>query len=516
MRGKILLLIAAIFLLAFSISAQRTTTLFQKTYKVNKDSTSLSVAAIARANDGGYALLGNYQNSKNLGDMCVMRTDSLGSLVWTVNFNTDTTEAATGIRPTPDGGFVISGWNVSPIDYTKGDMLLAKIDATGNLKWATQFGDADADEAKDVAVLNNGDVMVVGSSYEGFNTRAYAILTKSTGLPENGQTVRFGTAPSVFSAIDKTFDGGAIATGYAGTVLQPTSYDPMLIKFNALGNVSWGKRFFTAGTQFNSTVRQTRDTGYILIGQQAVSQPNGQIPQTFYVIKTNSLGDTLWCKAYDTGKFEYAYSAADVGDGYIIAGKMKPGNIDTIRYRNAQGIDTFYLQEREAAFAMKIDPLGVFKWGKLYGDSTKITRFYSSVSALDGGVTLAGETFGYGNTSGAGFVVHTDKEGNMGAGTGCQIRNLAFTTTAFKLRDSSNVIVLDAGNQKVSNLRREAIAIIKSDICSGTGVNTPTADYHLPDNAVKLYPNPVNTQLFVEIDKNVLENRPILRGVLQR
>lgn len=502
MKKKLLLSLTLLFF-AFFASAQRTTTLFQKTYKVNVDSASLSFQSVARTKDGGYAFLGNFDDrKKNFGDMTIIRTDSLGTILWSTNLNSDTTEAGTGIRATPDGGFIVSGWNSPPNNFSKGEMLLAKVDSVGNLKWTNQFGGTGPDEAGDLAVLNSGDIAIAGRAEESNGSRsAYYLLTKANGNPENGQFVRFGEAQSSFNSMDKTSDGGSIASGFGGSLFQPTSFDPILVKFNAQGAVVWGKRYATKGTQFNSVVRQTKDLGFITIGQQAVTQPNGQVPQTFYIIKTNALGDTLWCKAYDTGKFEFAKSVADVGDGYIISGYTTTG-IDTVRYKTPEGRDTFVLRDRSGFFAMKIDQLGSFKWGKTYGDSTKIAFAYGSVDAYDGGVTIVGETFGYGNTFGAGYVIHTDREGNIGAGTGCQIRNLPFTTTSFQIKDSVNVVVIEGGEEFGGYLRRQAISITKSDICSGTGLFTDVADYRLPENAVKIYPNPVNTQLFVEIAQN--------------
>ncbi|MBL7817012.1 MAG: T9SS type A sorting domain-containing protein [Saprospiraceae bacterium] len=506
---KELCLLIALLCTTVSLAAQKTATFFQKTYKSNVDTAALTFQSVARTTDGGYALMGNYQNATNNGDMMVIRTDSLGNVAWTFDFASDTIESATGIRQTLDGGFVICGWNSSPVDFTKGEMLLAKVDASGALKWSTQFGGSDVDEAGDVAVLNSGDIVVAGRSPEvvGGAFSAYFLLTRANGVPENGQFIRFGTAASTFSSIDKTLDGGSIASGYTGTFLQRTGFDAMIVKFNNQGAIQWGKRYATAGTQFSSTIRQTRDTGYILIGQQAVTQPNGSVPQTFYVIKTKANGDTLWCKSFDTGKFEFARSVTEVSDGYIISGYTTTG-IDTVRYRNQAGVDTFAIQDRQTAFAMKLDRSGVFKWGKLYGDSTRTSRLYSSTLAYDGGVTLVGETFGYGHRYGAGFVVHIDREGNIGAGTGCQIRNLAFTSGSFVVTDSSNVVSIEAGEEKVSNLRKAAITIIKTDICSGTGLNTDVADYHLPDNTVQLFPNPTRNQLTVQINEEAFGTQP--------
>jgi Secretion system C-terminal sorting domain len=494
-----------LFLITANLAAQRTATYFQKTYKTPKDSAiALGFQSVAKTTDGGYAFLGNYQNLTNMGDMVVIRTDSLGNVGWAMDFASDTIESATGIRQTPDGGFIVCGWNSSPIDYTKGDMLLAKLDANGLIKWSTQFGGSDVDEAGDVAVLNSGDIVVAGRSPQtvGGSFSGYFILTRANGLPERGQFVRFGDAPATFSSIDKTIDGGSIASGYAGSFVQPTRFDPMLVKFNSQGVVQWGKRYTTAGTQFSSIVRQTRDSGYITLGQQAVTQPNGDVPQTFYVIKTKPNGDTLWCKTFDTGNFEFAKTVADVGDGYIISGYTTTGK-DTVRYRSPGGVDTFYIQDRQTPFGMKLNYKGALLWGKLYGDSTRTGRIYGSTVAYDGGATLVGETFGYGNKYGAAFVIHIDRDGNIGAGTGCQIRNLNFTVSNFIVKDTANVVVVDAGEEKPSNLRREVLTIIKTDICSGTGLYTDTKeDYRLPDNAVKIYPNPTHGQLTVEIEAN--------------
>jgi hypothetical protein len=503
---KVLLSSFMLFIVSF-VFAQRTTTLFQKTYKINNaaDTTAyLSFEKVAKATDGGYAFLGYYRTRKNMGDMCVIRTDSLGNVLWSTNFNSDTTEAAGGINQTPDGGFVVSGYNSLP---NGGQMILAKLDANGVIKWVDQFGGSEEDEAQSVAVLNSGDILVVGISYDAsINPRGYAILTKKDGSPENGKLVKFGDAAAPFYSADKTIDGGAIAAARAGNFFQPTGLDVALVKFNALGNVVWGKRYATAGSQLTPIVRQTRDSGFILVGQQGVNQSNGQTVVSSFAIKTNSVGDTLWCRAFrhETDKYHRAYSIAEVNDGYIISGNLKLGYLDSVRYKTAQGVDTIITQDHEDPYAMKIDQTGAFKWAKYYGDTARLSRSLASTSSVDGGFTLAGETYGYSaaNRFGVGYVIHADKDGNMGTGSTCRARNVNFNVSTFRIKDSTNVVSVDFGEQGYSTIRQEAITVVRTNICTGTGLNTDVADYHLPDNAVKIYPNPVNTQLSVEIAEN--------------
>jgi hypothetical protein len=502
------------FFIASFAFAQRTTTLFQKTYKISSlDTTSiLSLTKVVAATDGGYAFLGNYESRTNKGDMCVIRTDSLGSILWTTNLTSDTTEAATGINQTPDGGFVVSGFNILP--NGGGQMILAKIDANGVIKWINEFGGSAYDEARDAAVLSSGDIFVVGTSSDGSIIEpGYAILAKKDGNPENGKLVRFSGVSASFYSVDKTTDGGAIAAARAGIIIN---FDAALVKFNSLGNVVWGKRYATPGSQLTPIVRQTRDGGYILAGQQGVTQPNGQVVISSYAIKTNALGDTLWCKAFrhETDKWHRAYTISEATDGYIISGNIKLGYSDTVRYRSSQGIDTFYLQDHEDPYALKIDQTGAFKWAKAYGDSTRVSRCLSGTLAADGGFTLSGETYGFGsaNKYGAGYVIHADKDGSLGTGSTCRVKNLIFNVSTFRVIDSSLVSSVDYGEQKVSTIRKEAITVVRTNICTGTGLNTDVADYHLPDNAVKIYPNPVNTQLSVEIDEEVIARNEATSG----
>jgi Secretion system C-terminal sorting domain len=503
---KKLLLSLTLLCLAFVASAQRTTTLFQKTYKVTGTDTTgyLSFEKTVKTTDGGYAFLGSYSTRKNMGDICVVRTDSLGNVMWATNFTTDTIEVATGINQTPDGGFVVSGYNILP---NGGQMILAKIDANGVVKWVNQFGGSLADEANDATVLNSGDILVVGLSDEGtIDPPGYVILTKKDGSPENGKIVKFGRAGAAFNSVDKTMDGGAIAACVAGNFVNVTRLDPGLVKFNALGNVVWGRRYAMPGSQLTPVVRQTRDAGFLLVGQQGVTQPNGSVAISSYAIKTNSVGDTLWCRAFkhETDKFHRAFALAEVSDGYIVSGILKLGYLDSVRFKTSQGVDTIITQEHEDPYAMKIDQNGVFKWGKIYGDSTRISRSSSASDAADGGFTLAGEAFGFNpaNRFGVGYVMHLDRDGNMGTGATCKVKNIVFTASVFTVKDSTNVTSIEFGEQRGSTLRQEAITVVKSDICTGRGLNTDIADYRLPDNAVKIYPNPVNTQLFVEIDPN--------------
>lgn len=47
------------------------------------------------------------------------------------------------------------------------DAFIARISATGEIKWATQFGTANFDSVQDVAILGNGNILAVGNTGSG-------------------------------------------------------------------------------------------------------------------------------------------------------------------------------------------------------------------------------------------------------------------------------------------------------------------------------------------------------------
>ena len=63
-------------------------------------------------------------------------------------------------RPTPDGGFILGGYQVLPgNDY---EMLLLKLDSAGNLEWQEHYGSPWVDNAAFVEVLPQGGYIMAG------------------------------------------------------------------------------------------------------------------------------------------------------------------------------------------------------------------------------------------------------------------------------------------------------------------------------------------------------------------
>jgi hypothetical protein len=132
------------------------------------------------------------------------------------------------------------------------------------------------------------------------------------------------------SQVEPTSDGGYILIGTTKSAGNGGS-DMYIVKTNSAGNKEWEKTLGGLLDDEGSSVQQTSDGGYIFLGTYRYPGPGLDSNKAdFFVIKTNSNGDTLWTKKY--GDFtgiktnEEGISVKQTMDGgYIIAGNTDAG-----------------------------------------------------------------------------------------------------------------------------------------------------------------------------------------------
>ena len=97
---------------------------------------------------------------------------------------------------------------------------------------------------------------------------------------------------------------GLILTSDCGYLLHCTQDSPeltpdfRLIKTDSLGNVEWDRVYGGAYTENNSTVKQTSDDGYILVGMTSSYGPYIGIDWSTLLMKLDSQGDSIWSRVY--------------------------------------------------------------------------------------------------------------------------------------------------------------------------------------------------------------------------
>jgi hypothetical protein len=114
-------------------------------------------------------------------------------------------------------------------------------------------------------------------------------------------------------AVEQTSDGGYIIAGHSFFGDDGQAY---LIKTNSRGHTLWTRTYGGTEDELAWSVQQTSDDGYIVTGY---TWSFGAGNYDRYLIKTNSLGDTLWTRTYGGADFDECYSVRQTSDnGYIL------------------------------------------------------------------------------------------------------------------------------------------------------------------------------------------------------
>lgn len=171
-----------------------------------------------------------------------------------------------------------------------------------------------------------------------------------------------------------------------------------LIKVDSIGNSIWQKTFNPPTTwyfHYDYSFKQTQDSGFIIAGTIYYKNGNGK---DICLIKTNSVGDTLWSKFYagpNSGYYKaVAYDIIITADnGYAIVG-------------------TEIGSTNKNVFLIKTDSSGNLQWSKYYG-GTNDDEGYSLQQTSDGGYIITGYTYSFGQGGWDVYLLKINSTGNL-------------------------------------------------------------------------------------------------------
>ncbi|MDD5529195.1 MAG: T9SS type A sorting domain-containing protein [bacterium] len=298
------LLLAFVLLSCTQLSADTWT----KTYGGSSDDWGNSVK---QTTDGGFIIAGLI----NYGDVYLIKTNSLGDTLWTRTYGGP--GAGYSLERTTNGGFIIAGYTAS---HGAGgyDVYLIREDSVGDTLWTRTYGGSKDDKGFSVAQTTNDGFIITGwtNSYGAGNYDVYLIKTDSVGDALWTKTyggINYDGGRSVLQATD----GGFILVG--GTESYGTgNFDIYLIKTDSSGDTVWTRTFGGSEDDRGYSVLQTSDGGFIVAG---ITFSYGAGVRDVYVIRVNFAGDTLWTKTYGGTNDDICYSINHTKDGgFIITG----------------------------------------------------------------------------------------------------------------------------------------------------------------------------------------------------
>jgi len=329
-------------------------TLWTRTYGGNGSDWAWSAQQTA---DEGYIVTGEtYSFGEGGRDFYLVKTDSLGDMRWMRSYGGRDFDCAYSVQQTADGGYIVAG-RTFPLGYV-GDIYIVKTDSLGDTLWTRTYGgSSDDEEAFSVQQTADGGYIMAGGSYS-FSVGADFYLMKTNSLGDTLWTRTYGGSSDDYAySVQQTTDGGYIVAGYTDS-FGAGNRDFYLVKTNSLGDTLWTRTYGGSNYDYGRSVQQTADGGYIMAGE---TDSFGEGGLDFYLVKTNSSGDTLWTRTYGGSGVEYGYSVQQTADGgYIVAGST---------YSFGAGYADFYLVKTIRDGIHIVIPNGGESWHILQNDT---------------------------------------------------------------------------------------------------------------------------------------------------
>jgi hypothetical protein len=285
----------------------------------------------------------------------IMLPSSSSSSLWSKTYGGQGRDKAFSIIATPDGGYVLAGTTDS---FGAGgyDFWLLKTDSSGNVQWNRTYGGERDDVAFSVAATPDGGYILAGA----------------TNYP-------------ILDWLEPTLDVSYQNMFYQGV-------EAWVVKTDANGNMQWNKTYDIDSFNVAHCIIAVSDGGYAFCGETADANFSYN---TGVVVKTDSLGTTLWCTFFNfsAGSADSIVEATN-GD-YAVAGR---------------GLLT------DGAFQLsKIKSDGSLQWNKTYSDHSfpDFGAPFSLIKTSDGGYALAGKTEGAFVYNSDFVLLKIDGDGNL-------------------------------------------------------------------------------------------------------
>lgn len=237
-----------------------------------------------------------------------------------------------------------------------------------------------------------GGIYYLGATTSTGNGDADPVLMK---LDDNGQVIWAraigGPNYDVAGAMTLASDGGLVFAGSTKSYNGNTPDDLYFFKTDSLGNLLWAKTFETPDFDVASAVLRTSDNGYAITGFTIV---NGL--RRVLLIRTDSNGDTLFVRTYGGAGGDQGVELLEMPDGgFVITGKA---------FTQSLGESDILL--------LRTDAQGNLSWVKSFGESLW-DEGAGIIRLQDGNFLISGSTISFGQGDFDILLLKTDTAGTI-------------------------------------------------------------------------------------------------------
>jgi hypothetical protein len=460
-------------------------------YRYGGEETEVTGNTILQARDGGYIAGGsskssisgdrseaNWDSTLAKYDYWVVKLNSTGQKVWDKRFGGALQDNFYSLALTKDGGYILGGDSYSNADGDKTqtcrggfDYWIVKIDSDGTKQWDKRFGGNGNESLGEVQQTTDGGYIIGGTSTSGLN----------------GDKTQYN------------WGGG-------------NKEDYWVVKTDSAGNKQWDKRFGGDRYDFETTIKQTKDGGFLLGGYSDSdtsgdkTQANWAYTYNFWVVRIDSMGNQLWDKRFGGTRGEHLLAMIEVDGGFVLAGDSY-SDISGDKGQVSNGSMDYWI--------IKIDSAGNKIWDKGFGGNDE-DQLYSIAKTTDGGYLLSGDSrtrYASGNKSednvvdlhNQPWIIKTDSLGNKewdktimvgGAGFSSAVESsrgcyLVYSTTSAEIGWDKTQMSWNSSSD---------YWLLKFCMEPYTGINAQASE----SAQLEVYPNPFTSDISISLQKQNL------------
>ncbi|MCX7734753.1 MAG: MopE-related protein, partial [bacterium] len=213
--------------------------------------------------DEGYLVVGS-TSSFGAGnyDVYIVKLNSSGAVQWTRTVGGSGSDSGGSVIQTSDGGYLIVG-ETSSFVVGGSDVFIVKLDSSGAVQWTRTVGGTNSDEGKSVIQTADGGYLIVGDTVGPGNVDVLVVKTDSSGDVQWLRRVG-GSNYDRGESVVQSSDGGYIVVGHTSSF--GAGGDIYVVKLDSSGLVQWNKTMGGSDLDFGSSVIQSSDGGYVVIG----------------------------------------------------------------------------------------------------------------------------------------------------------------------------------------------------------------------------------------------------------
>jgi hypothetical protein len=352
-------------------------------------------------------------------------------------YGTTGQDRAHSIDLASDGGYAIAGETGEGGDA---DGWVVRLDGEGNPLWQRHYGGSASEGILEIHETGDGGFVAVGERIEEESNFIWILRLDALGAVLWEKWIQGTSHEYPLGSVCECEGGGFV---YAGELLGAL----LVVKLDRDGELVWHRSYGTFGTEWATTVAQTRDGGFVVAGEADGTTPTAH--QLLWVLRLGEDGRVLWQEVLEssappdrslpgithvlethegnflvTGTFmdgarAHALVALLTGDGEGVWSRSLSSDegIRTATHAVQAGDGGFVVggvwsRTSDEAWVAGLDGSGHVLWERTYGGSG-MDRAKQVRSTEDGGFVMAGHTESFGEGASDAWVIKTGPAGAM-------------------------------------------------------------------------------------------------------